>query len=120
MADRALPPADIAPLDFFTTWVPSRVAEDERRRSRLVDTEALLEFVLLGEGGGIFTVQVARGEVRGWAGGSARPDLRIELELETWRRLNAGELSAPDAFLRRKVRLEGNLSLAVKLHLIIG
>ena len=42
------------------------------------------------------------------------------LDVETWRALNRGELSAPEAFLRRRVRLEGDHALAVKLHLILG
>ena len=46
--------------------------------------------------------------------------LCLRLDLETWKCLNAGELSAPEAFLRRRVHLEGNLALAVKLHLILG
>ena len=44
----------------------------------------------------------------------------MHLDVTTWRLLNSGELSAPEAFLRRRVRLEGNLALAIKLHLIIG
>ena len=122
MADRAVPPPDIEPEHFFTEWVPAMVAADEERRARLADTQAVLEFTLLTEGqvGGVYCVHVERGTVRGQVGAAGEPDLRVQLELETWQRLNAGELSAPDAFLRRMVRLRGNLSLAVKLHLILG
>jgi hypothetical protein len=46
--------------------------------------------------------------------------LRICLDVDTWRSLNRGELSAPEAALRRRVKLSGNLLLAVRLHLIVG
>ncbi|MDJ0789607.1 MAG: SCP2 sterol-binding domain-containing protein [Myxococcota bacterium] len=120
MGDRALPPGDIPAHDFFTRWVPESVARDLARQHHLRDTRAVLLFELDGEGGGIYTVAIAEGVVEGSPGDHHAPDLRIKLDVETWRALNDGSLSAPDAFLRRRVRLEGNLRLAVKLHVIIG
>lgn len=120
MAERAIPPPDIEPAAFFVVWVPNMVAADPERQEKLGDTEALLEFDLAGEGGGLFTVRLEQGVVSGQVGGSPTPDLKIQLERETWEDLNAGRLSAPDAFLRRKVKLQGNLKLALKLHLILG
>lgn len=120
MSDRAVPPEDIHPADFFTRWVPERVGADHDRRRRLGDTVATLEFELIGDGGGLYTLTLEAGMVRGWEGPAEEPDLRIRLDVQTWKALNTGELSAPEAFLRRRVLLEGNLMLAVKLHLIIG
>ena len=120
MPARAVPPRDIDPLEFFTRWVPSSVSDDPDRRRRLADTEATLVFELTGEGGGVFTLHLEDGGVRGAPGEAGQADLRIRLDLDTWKGLNAGDLTAPEAFLRRRVHLEGNLALAVKLHLIIG
>jgi len=120
MPDRVVPPRDIDPHTFFVEWVPQMVAADDERRAKLSDTLAVLEFTLAGEGGGVFAIHLGLGDVRGTAGAVEAPDLQIHLHLETWELLNAGELSAPDAFLRRKVKLQGNLALAVKLHLILG
>jgi putative sterol carrier protein len=120
MRERAKPPDDISPLDFFTSWLPARVAEDHERRERLGDTEALLVFELHGEQGGTFTVQVMRGVLVGSVGRGGEPDLEVRVDLETWRALNRGELAAPEALLRRRVVLSGNLMLALKLHVILG
>ena len=120
MKERARPPDDISPREFFTRWVPAQVARDEERRARLGDIDATLEFTLAGEGGGTFTIRVARGEARGFEGPAPLADLRIHLDLDTWRQLNRGALSAPEAALRRRVRLQGNPLLAIKLHLILG
>ena len=120
MAERPAPPADIAPEQFFTEWVPAVVAADPERRARLGSADHVLLFELEGEGGGLFHLHLNGGSVTGHAGAPEHADLRVRLDVLTWRQLNSGALSAPEAFLRRRVRLEGNLALALKLHLIIG
>ena len=121
MADRAVPPGDIAPHDFFTRWVPEVVRADDGRRSRLAATRAVLEFHLVdAREGGVYALHIEEGEVHGRPGEAERADLRVRLDVATWRALNAGSLSAPEAFLRRRVRLEGDLRLAVMLHFILG
>jgi putative sterol carrier protein len=122
MPERAVPPDDISPHEFFTRWVPATVAEDEERRRRLGDTQASLVFVL-DEGEGettCYTLDVADGVVAGRAGRIEKPDLEVHVDVPTWRALNRGEISAPEALLRRRVRISGNLLLALKLHLILG
>ena len=120
MPDRARPPDDISPLEFFTRWVPEAVARDPARREKIGATEATLHFELAGEEGGDFAVELRDGEVRGSAGRPERADLRVRLDVATWRALNGGELSAPEAMVRRRVKLSGDLLLAIKLHFILG
>lgn len=119
-AERAKPPHDITPHDFFTRWVPTAVAEDAERRSRLGDTQAAIHFELSGDGGGDYTVLLDRGEVRGLAGAPSEGQLHVRLDVPTWRELNRGALSAPEAMIRRRVKLQGDLLLAIKLHFILG
>jgi putative sterol carrier protein len=120
MAGRPLPPPEIDPLDFFVRWLPDAVAADAERRERLGDVVATLQFDLAGPGGGSFLLRVERGSVRGAVGPAEAVDLRLELDLATWRALNDGSLSAPEAFVRRRLRMHGSFALALKLHLIIG
>jgi putative sterol carrier protein len=120
MRERALPPDDISPAEFFTRWIGAAVAADPNRSSKLKDTRATIQFELGGNPGGIFAVKVADGRVEGSEGAVPDPDLRVEVDLETWRALNRGDLSAPEALLRRKVHMHGSFLLALKLHLILG
>ena len=120
MSDRAKPPDDITPEEFFVRWVPAAVAADPARRERLGSKPIEIEFALEGEGGGVFGVHLADGAVAGSVGPVANADLRVRTDVATWRALNRGDLSAPEAFLKRRVHLKGNLLLAVKLHLILG
>jgi putative sterol carrier protein len=120
MRERAKPPDDISPFEFFTSWLPAQLAEDHERRERLGDTSALLVFELYGEQGGTFTVEVASGVLVGSEGRAADPDLEVRVDLETWRALNRGDLAAPEALLRRRLQISGKLMLALKLHVILG
>jgi len=118
--ERLVPPDDISPAEFFTRWIAEAVAADADRRRRLGETRARVLFELLGDEGGHYTVHIEDGVVRGRVGGDDAPDLHVRVDVETWRRLNRGELSAPEALLRRKVVLVGDWKLGLKLHLILG
>ena len=120
MRERARPPDDISPAEFFLRWVPGAVEGDPERSTRLGDTEATIEFELTGNPGGVYSVRIAGGQVRGSEGPAPEPDLRVQVDMETWRALNRGNMSAPEALLRRRLHLRGSFVLALKLHLILG
>lgn len=122
--DRAKPPPDITPEEFFTRWVPEAVSSDENRRRRLADTDATIVFDLrdgsANDPGGRFTLRIEHGVVTGAEGAGADPDLCVRVDMATWRGLNAGDITAPQALLKRRVKLDGDFLLGLKLHLILG
>ena len=120
MSHRAIPPDDISPEEFFTHWAPGAIAADPARSARLGAASIDIEFTLEGEGGGVFAVRIRDGVMLGSVGTIEQAHLRVRTDVATWRELNRGSLSAPEAFLRRRVKLEGKLFLAVKLHVILG
>ena len=117
---RAIPPHDITPVAFFTEWIPDSVRSDETRRAQLAGTVAEIVFDLEGEGGGTFTISITAAGMSGRVGDVPEPDLRVRVDLVTWRALNAGSLAPPEAVLKRRLRLEGDLMLGLKLHTILG
>lgn len=118
--ERSRPPADILPERFFLEWVPAEVARDPARQAKLDGVDAIVEFALAGTDGGSFTVRIDGGRVIGSVGAVGNPDLRVELTVETWRSLNSGEISAPEALLKRHLKFTGSFLLGLKLHLILG
>ena len=120
MTTRAVPPDDISPREFFTHWVPEMVAADADRRRRLGNTEARIVFAFDEPEHGVYTLYIRSGQVRGEPERIADPDLEVRVGLDTWRSLNRGEVSAPEAALRRRIKLSGDLILALKLHVILG
>ena len=103
-----------------STHVPEAVACDRDRQERLGDLRATVVFELFGAEGGVYTVEIDAGRVHGREGAAPEPDLHVRLDVETWRMLNRGELSAPEALLRRKLHFTGSFLLGLKLHLILG
>ncbi|MGH0034879.1 MAG: SCP2 sterol-binding domain-containing protein [Myxococcota bacterium] len=118
--ERARPPADISPRDFFTSWIGDAVDDDPDRRRSLGDTEATIVFDLTGPDGGTFAIRIESQRVRGREGDSEAADLRVRVDVDTWRDLNAGRIAAPQALLKRRIKLEGDFLLGLRLHLILG
>ncbi|MEX2208446.1 MAG: SCP2 sterol-binding domain-containing protein [Myxococcota bacterium] len=119
MSERARPPDDIEPAEFFRRWAPEAVNGDPERRAKIEGMTARIQFELAGEGGGDYWLDIANGAVRGDAGRIDAPDLVLSTDLETWRGLNAGEIKAPTAVMKGKLRFQGSMYLALKIHFII-
>ncbi len=113
-------PHDITPVEFFTRWIPESVATDHVRREKLGETRARIVFELLGEEGGPFTIDIEAGMVAGRAGDHGEENLRVRVDVATWRKLNSGELTAPEALLKRRLKLSGDFVLGLKLHVILS
>ena len=120
MTARAVPSADISPADFFERWVPEAVQSDPDRHTRIGDLAATIQFELEGEGGGPWCIEIERESVLGWSGRATDPDVTLTLHIDTWRKLNAGELAAPTAMMKGLLRFRGNLYVALKMHFILG
>jgi putative sterol carrier protein len=120
VSDRARPPADIAPADFFRAWAPDAVRNDPDRRKKLENLAARIQFDLAGAGGGLFWLWIGDGDVQGGEGRIEAPDLVLMTDLETWRALNAGEVKAPTAVMKGKLKFQGSMYLALRIHFIIG
>lgn len=122
MTERARPPDDIAPADFFRQWAPDAVNSDPERRSKIEGLDARIQFELAGDadGGGAYWLALSNGVIRGDVGRLDAPDLVLSTDLDTWRKLNAGEIKAPTAVMKGKLRFQGSMYLALKIHFIVG
>jgi len=120
VSERARPPDDIAPEEFFRRWAPDAVNGDPERRAKVEGLNARIQFELAGPGGGSFWLELSNGSARGDSGQLDAPDLVLSTDLDTWRQLNAGLIKAPTAVMRGKLRFQGSMYLALKVHFIIG
>ncbi len=120
MSQRALPPDDISPHEFFTSWAPNAVRTDPERTKRLDGMYARIQFLISGADGGPFHLHIANGEIWGAAGHIEAPDVTLAVDVETWRQLNAGAIKAPEAVMAGKLKFKGNMYLALKIHFIIS
>jgi putative sterol carrier protein len=118
VSERARPPADIEPSVFFREWAPAAVHGDPDRLAKIAGLKARIQFEL--DGSGDYWLDIADGKVRGDVGRANEPDLILHTDLDTWRKLNSGEIKAPMAVMKGKLRFTGSMYLALKIHFIIG
>lgn len=88
--------------------------------SAKVDGEPVFQFCLSGENGGDFYIRVAesKGEVN--EGQAEGANVTIEMSDENFERLIHGKLNATTAFMMGKIKVKGDLSLAMKLQSLLG
>jgi putative sterol carrier protein len=120
MADRPTPPEDITPDDFYLKWIPEQAAANPDQAAKIKDINTVIQIVLTGEGGGEYYMELAGGEIKTNKGKAEAPKLTITQNVEDWREINAGRLNPQMAFMSGKIKISGDMSLAMKLGSIMG
>lgn len=120
MTDRPKPPEDITPDDFYLKWVPDQAAANPDQTSKIKDISAVIQIVLTGEGGGEYYMELAGGQIKTSKGKADAPKLTITQSIGDWRDINAGRLNPQMAFMSGKLKISGDMSLAMKLGSIMG
>jgi ribonucleoside-diphosphate reductase beta chain len=81
------------------------------------DLERTFQFDISGEGGGTWTVKVAKGACAVMEGADpAGFDSRTETDAETWMAMSAGEMSGDEAFLLGRLGSEGILGAGLAFN----
>lgn len=80
------------------------------------DLRATFLFTMEGEGGGQWAIQVADGRAEAQDGAPDQPDTEIRTRPAVWMDLSTGDLNAAMAVMTRKVRIQGNAGLAMRLE----
>lgn len=120
MAARPKPPADITPDDFYLKWLPEQAAAAPDQAAKLKGIQAVIQVVLTGEGGGEFYMTIEDGKFSTFKGKAPSPRLTVTQSVENWRAINAGTLNPQMAFMTGKVKISGDMGLAMKLGSIMG
>jgi putative sterol carrier protein len=79
------------------------------------DFEANYQFTMEGDGGGEWALEIAGGKAVARTGVLDSHDIEIKTKPQLWIDLTTGDLNAPMAIATRKVKLGGNMGLALKL-----
>jgi putative sterol carrier protein len=120
MAARPKPPADITPDDFYLKWLPEQAAAAPDQAAKLKGINAVIQVALTGEGGGDYYITIEDGMLSTAKGKAASPKLTVTQALSNWRAINAGTLNPQMAFMTGKVKISGDMGLAMKLGSIMG
>ena len=120
MTDRPKPPEDITPDDFYLKWIPEQASSNPDQMAKTKDIDAVIQVVLTGEGGGEYYMELAGGEMKTAKGKADAPKLTITQSVEDWREINSGRLNPQMAFMSGKIKISGDMSLAMKLGTLMG
>jgi putative sterol carrier protein len=82
--------------------------------------DAVFQFDLSGEGGGQYWVKIADQTCEVHEGLSDNPTLTVSATASDYLAMVNGELAAMSAFMAGKVKVKGNMGLAMKLQSIFG
>ena len=84
------------------------------------DLRATFQFNLSGEGGGNWAVKVADGACTVVQGQADKPNVTIGMLAGDYVRMTAGELQPVVAFMQGKIKLQGDMNLAMRLQELFG
>jgi len=81
---------------------------------------AVYQFELSGDNGGIFHVNVDDGNVVLEEAAHSTPNITISMTADDFNNMLDGKLNATSAFMAGKLKVKGDMSLAMKLQSILG
>jgi putative sterol carrier protein len=80
----------------------------------------VLQFNVTGEGGGSWTTTIQAGRLEVAEGTVASPSLTITCTVQDLLGMVNGELNAVSAYMQGRVKIDGNMSLAIKLQNLLA
>lgn len=84
--------------------------------SKLAGINATFQFVATGDGGGEWNVTVADGKAAIAQGRAENPSIVLTASVPDWLALMNGDMNGQTAFLTGKLKIEGDMTLAMKLE----
>ncbi len=87
--------------------------------SRLQGMSGVVLFDLSGEGGGKWTLTFAEGKVKVEEGQTATPNVTLSMNASDFLAMANGQLNPVSAFMQGKIRVTGDMAMAMRLQSIL-
>lgn len=95
----------------FFSGLESKVDAD-----KIAGMNAVYQFDITGDGGGQWNVALADGTAKVSEGTHENPSITITASADDWLKIVSGEMNGQTAFLTGKLKIKGDMGLAMKLQ----
>jgi putative sterol carrier protein len=85
------------------------------RPDRAQGVKAQIQYDITGEGGGVYHADIADGACAVREGPAASPTLTLTMSAADWLDMLAGKLNGQAAFMSGRLRIKGDMGLAMRL-----
>lgn len=99
------------------TGIEARLQE---RKDKLAGMNAVFQFELSGDDGGVWYVAVEKGEAKVAAEAHANPGVTILMTADDFKQMIGGQLNPTAAFMSGKLKIKGDMGLAMRLQTLLG
>ncbi len=89
-------------------------------KSKIGGMTAVYQFEITGDGGGDWNVSIAGGDVAVAQGKAEKPSITLTMDANNFMDLIAGKLNGQTAFLTGKLKIKGDMTLAMKLQSVFA
>ena len=109
--------ADQTPKSYFEEKIAKKLV-DKPETSKAVN--AVYEFNITGDGGGVWTVDLTKEPGTVTAGSSGAAKCTVTCASADFMNIVSGKMNAQMAFMSGKLKIKGDMGLAMKLQKVIG
>ena len=109
--------SDLTPSKIFTDEIPAKI---EATKERALAIDAIYQFKITGDNGGEWAMDLTREDENVSEGVNEDADCVVTMKDRDFVDMWSGKLAAPQAFMMGKLKITGDMSLAMKLTAIIS
>ena len=106
-----------SPKEIFDTKIPARLCEKPQLAGQINNS---FQFELTGDGGGNWYIDLTGGTGNVAEGNLESPGVTIGMSASDFVDLVEGRLDGQMAFMQGKLKIKGDMSLALKLQQVLG
>lgn len=84
--------------------------------SKAEGVNAVIQFNLSGDNGGLYWLKITDGTCEAGQGQADNPKMTLKASADDWFAVSTGKMGAMQAFMSGKIKIEGDMSMAMKLQ----